>query len=103
MCRTRRIKCDETKPTCNQCAKSRRQCPGYEDEFNLVFRDETQATKRRACKAYKKTLAKAGKLDGEIPGGFFVADLVVAKEVVKSPMEQDIIPALNVPVETQTS
>ncbi|KAM4065043.1 fungal specific transcription factor [Hirsutella rhossiliensis] len=29
MCRIRRIKCDETKPTCKQCAKARRQCPGY--------------------------------------------------------------------------
>ncbi|RDL31790.1 Zn2 DNA-binding protein [Venustampulla echinocandica] len=48
MCRTRRIKCDETKPTCNQCAKSRRQCPGYKDDFDLVFRNETQATERRA-------------------------------------------------------
>ncbi|CZR57607.1 related to negative acting factor [Phialocephala subalpina] len=51
MCRTRRIKCDETKPTCNQCAKSRRQCPGYKDDFDLVFRNETQATERRARRA----------------------------------------------------
>ncbi|KAF4510167.1 hypothetical protein G6O67_002079 [Ophiocordyceps sinensis] len=29
MCRIRRIKCDETKPACKQCAKARRQCPGY--------------------------------------------------------------------------
>ncbi|RDA89397.1 hypothetical protein CP532_6148 [Ophiocordyceps camponoti-leonardi (nom. inval.)] len=29
MCRIRRIKCDETKPTCKQCARARRQCPGY--------------------------------------------------------------------------
>lgn len=51
MCRTRRIKCDETKPTCNQCAKSRRQCPGYKDDFDLVFRNETQATEKRARRA----------------------------------------------------
>ncbi|KAG6041834.1 hypothetical protein E4U41_001305 [Claviceps citrina] len=57
MCRTRRIKCDETKPTCNQCAKSRRICPGYKDEFDLVFRNETQATERRARKASKKALS----------------------------------------------
>jgi hypothetical protein len=62
MCRTRRIKCDETKPTCKQCAKSQRTCPGYKDEFDLVFRNETQATERRAKKANKKALAlKAGK------------------------------------------
>ncbi|KAH8129971.1 hypothetical protein ACSS6W_003031 [Trichoderma asperelloides] len=58
MCRTRRIKCDETKPTCKQCAKSRRQCPGYRDEFDLVFRNETQATEKRAQRASKKALAQ---------------------------------------------
>lgn len=62
MCRTRRIKCDETKPTCKQCAKSRRECPGYKDEFDLVFRNETEATERRARKANDKALAlKTGK------------------------------------------
>lgn len=48
--------CDEARPTCNQCAKSRRICPGYKDEFDLVFRNETQATERRARKANKKAL-----------------------------------------------
>ncbi|KGQ02501.1 hypothetical protein BBAD15_g12290 [Beauveria bassiana D1-5] len=49
--------CDETKPKCNQCAKSRRECPGYKDEFDLVFRNETEATERRALKANNKALA----------------------------------------------
>ncbi|KAG4026342.1 hypothetical protein MFRU_042g00700 [Monilinia fructicola] len=53
MCRTRRIKCDETKPTCLQCQKSRRQCPGYKDDFDLVFRNETKATERRARRSMK--------------------------------------------------
>lgn len=55
------IQCDETKPKCNQCAKSRRECPGYKDEFDLVFRNETQATERRARKANKKAIAKLNK------------------------------------------
>ncbi|KAI1826327.1 hypothetical protein F4861DRAFT_102286 [Xylaria intraflava] len=68
MCRTRRIKCDETKPTCNRCAKSRRQCPGYKDDFDLVFRNETQATERRAQKVNRKALTqKAGKGDAFLP------------------------------------
>ncbi|KAI1117768.1 hypothetical protein F5Y14DRAFT_322586 [Nemania sp. NC0429] len=58
MCRTRRIKCDETRPTCAQCAKSRRQCPGYKDDFDLVFRNETQATERRALGIGKKSQPK---------------------------------------------
>ena len=27
-CRTRRVKCDEGKPECNNCIKSKRQCEG---------------------------------------------------------------------------
>jgi len=50
--------CDETKPTCKQCAKSRRQCPGYKDEFDLIFRNETKATERRARKANTKAVAQ---------------------------------------------
>lgn len=50
--------CDETRPTCNQCAKSKRQCPGYRDEFDIVHRNETQATVRKARKAVRKPVAK---------------------------------------------
>ncbi|KAI0381123.1 hypothetical protein F5Y04DRAFT_84351 [Hypomontagnella monticulosa] len=105
MCRTRRIKCDETKPTCNQCAKSRRQCPGYKDEFDLVFRNETQATERRARKASKKALAqKTGKPD---PSPSSSGDLVIVSPEfagrIKSSLEQAVAPSLNVPVEHQAS
>ncbi|EQK99694.1 hypothetical protein G6O67_001269 [Ophiocordyceps sinensis] len=65
MCRTRRIKCDETKPTCTQCAKSRRTCPGYKDEFDLVFRNETQATEMRARKANKKAMTQKHAKDAD--------------------------------------
>ncbi|KAJ2972527.1 hypothetical protein NQ176_g7102 [Zarea fungicola] len=58
MCRLRRIKCDEAKPACNRCARSRRVCPGYQDVFDLVFRDETGATERRARKANKGTVKR---------------------------------------------
>lgn len=34
-----------------QCQKSRRQCPGYKDDFDLMFRNETQATETRARRA----------------------------------------------------
>ncbi|ORY60890.1 uncharacterized protein BCR38DRAFT_48670 [Pseudomassariella vexata] len=104
MCRTRRIKCDETKPTCNQCAKSRRQCPGYKDEFDLVFRNETQATERRARKANKKALAqKMGKTGSGDDSGDLVSPTGSCKNAIKSPMEQALIPALNVPLETQAT
>ncbi|KAI1744150.1 hypothetical protein F4680DRAFT_283401 [Xylaria scruposa] len=36
-CRKRRIKCDEGKPTCNNCLKSKRQCEGYNQR--VIFKD----------------------------------------------------------------
>ncbi|KAL2195646.1 hypothetical protein P885DRAFT_39720 [Corynascus similis CBS 632.67] len=46
-CRARRIKCDEGRPTCKRCEKSRRECGGYRHEFELVHRDQTGSTVRR--------------------------------------------------------
>ncbi|RAL64723.1 hypothetical protein DID88_001754 [Monilinia fructigena] len=67
MCRTRRIKCDENKPTCLQCQKSRRQCPGYKDDFDLVFRNETKATERRARRSMENK--KGGNSNNQpVPG-----------------------------------
>ncbi|KAJ4255036.1 hypothetical protein NW762_009840 [Fusarium torreyae] len=96
MCRARRIKCDETKPTCNQCAKSRRQCPGYKDEFDLVFRNETQATERRARKANKKALTqKQGKQGSQLPSK------TVA--IHKPTPDQSILSTLQLPVDQQAT
>ncbi|KAL3418617.1 hypothetical protein PVAG01_10333 [Phlyctema vagabunda] len=52
LCRARRIKCDETKPACLRCQKSKRICPGYRDSFELSLRDETKSTKRKASKTF---------------------------------------------------
>ncbi|KAI0387578.1 hypothetical protein F5Y04DRAFT_7692 [Hypomontagnella monticulosa] len=40
-CRKRRIKCDEGRPTCNNCLKSKRQCEGYNQR--IVFKDPLNA------------------------------------------------------------
>ena len=29
LCKKRRVKCDSTKPTCQRCARDKRECPGY--------------------------------------------------------------------------
>ncbi|KAK3321233.1 hypothetical protein B0T19DRAFT_262254 [Cercophora scortea] len=50
-CRTRRIKCDEAKPTCKRCEKSKRECLGYRPEFEIVHRDQTRSTVRRMRRA----------------------------------------------------
>ncbi|CAA9957188.1 C6 finger domain protein [Pyrenophora teres f. maculata] len=57
MCKSRRIKwcwqcphCDEKRPTCGNCKKSSRPCPGYPDDFDLVFRDENKAMLKKVRK-----------------------------------------------------
>ncbi|KAL3432840.1 hypothetical protein BDV09DRAFT_173220 [Aspergillus tetrazonus] len=39
-CRTRRIKCDETRPHCNACVRSGRECPGYPHPLDIVLRHQ---------------------------------------------------------------
>ncbi|KAL4991434.1 hypothetical protein BDW68DRAFT_151952 [Aspergillus falconensis] len=39
-CRTRRIKCDETRPYCNACMRSGRECPGYPHPLDVVLRPQ---------------------------------------------------------------
>lgn len=41
-CRTRRIKCDTTRPECRKCRKRGWKCPGYRDLNALRIVDETQ-------------------------------------------------------------
>lgn len=63
LCRSRRIKCDETKPHCLKCKKSKRQCPGYRDPFEINLRDETQSTIRKA-KASAAAQKRADRSEG---------------------------------------
>jgi hypothetical protein len=105
MCRTRRIKCDETKPTCKQCAKSQRVCPGYKDEFDLVFRNETQATERRAKKANRKAMAlKAEKdLAAERDANAPASSSSPSAEVILASQSESVVASLQLPVEQQAS
>ncbi|KAI1264567.1 hypothetical protein F5Y18DRAFT_73932 [Xylariaceae sp. FL1019] len=99
MCRTRRIKCDETKPTCQQCAKSRRQCPGYKDEFDLMLRNETTATERRAKKANQKALAQKQEKQQESSSDFFSK----SHEEGGSSQLQVVLPSLEASTENHAS
>ncbi|KAN0079557.1 hypothetical protein V8E54_004771 [Elaphomyces granulatus] len=47
-CRARKIKCDQDRPTCSQCRRANRSCPGYRDQLSLMFRDESQAVVQKA-------------------------------------------------------
>ncbi|PHH86991.1 hypothetical protein CDD83_9461 [Cordyceps sp. RAO-2017] len=61
MCRIRRIKCDETKPACKQCARARRQCPGYRDIGQPPAKDDRQQPVGTGGKQAKSTRAAADK------------------------------------------
>lgn len=39
--------CDETRPACLKCVKSKRTCPGYAEGLDLVLRDQNQLAKAR--------------------------------------------------------
>ncbi|KAK4455421.1 hypothetical protein QBC34DRAFT_67644 [Podospora aff. communis PSN243] len=88
-CRTRRIKCDEGKPTCQQCAKSKRECGGYRSEFEIVHRDQTKSTVRRMRKALEGQ-SQTPKQPAATPttSVFFVHEQSQLQTPAPSPQEQ---------------
>ncbi|KAL8913327.1 MAG: hypothetical protein Q9171_001804 [Xanthocarpia ochracea] len=56
-CRRRKIKCDEQRPACTQCATTNRICPGYTHLFDLVLRDQTESVTRKAQRKSKRDSA----------------------------------------------
>ncbi|KAJ5081628.1 hypothetical protein NUU61_009892 [Penicillium alfredii] len=46
-CRAIKRRCDQQLPHCGQCIRARQKCPGYRDEWELVFRDQTDRTIKR--------------------------------------------------------
>ncbi|SLM37693.1 Zn(2)-C6 fungal-type DNA-binding domain [Lasallia pustulata] len=56
LCRTRRVKCDLTRPSCLRCAKYETPCPGYRQELDLRFQNENMASiRQRKQKTWPKT------------------------------------------------
>ncbi|KAK1074893.1 hypothetical protein LTR74_000737 [Friedmanniomyces endolithicus] len=57
-CRARKIRCDETRPSCQRCSTHGVPCPGYRADNNnktggIEFRDQTGDTVKRAKDAYR--------------------------------------------------
>lgn len=46
-CRTRRVKCDQARPSCTRCVKRNEVCEGYRDDLTLLFRSENEKAARR--------------------------------------------------------
>ncbi|KAE8382006.1 Zn(II)2Cys6 transcription factor [Aspergillus bertholletiae] len=40
-CRTRRLKCDQQRPSCSQCVRAHRECSGYRDVAALSFHNQS--------------------------------------------------------------
>ncbi|KAF2677626.1 hypothetical protein K458DRAFT_491691 [Lentithecium fluviatile CBS 122367] len=51
LCRSRRIKCDLSRPSCGQCERVSRVCSGYRSRTDLVFRDQTNDVVSKAQRA----------------------------------------------------
>ncbi|KAJ3471025.1 hypothetical protein MRS44_001124 [Fusarium solani] len=50
LCRSRRVKCDLGRPSCQRCIKYGAECPGYRDEHELVFRNANPTTVKKRKK-----------------------------------------------------
>ncbi|KAF2809759.1 uncharacterized protein BDZ99DRAFT_571519 [Mytilinidion resinicola] len=58
MCRTRKVKCDEAKPTCSRCQKTGHECQ-YRDQSDLLFRNQTAIAAQKAEDGWRKRATKS--------------------------------------------
>lgn len=58
-CRSRKIRCDQARPTCWECTRTKRECLGYRDEMSLIFRDETKSVARKARSSHSSSAASS--------------------------------------------
>ncbi|KAL6696345.1 hypothetical protein J3F84DRAFT_330904 [Trichoderma pleuroticola] len=59
-CRKRRIKCDETHPTCNNCRKSKRECLGYDP----IFRQQPGTPTSSSAQPVSNSLSQSSEPSG---------------------------------------
>ncbi|KAB8265439.1 hypothetical protein BDV32DRAFT_144732 [Aspergillus pseudonomiae] len=48
LCRKRRLKCDQRQPSCSQCLRIKKECPGYQDPRALRIYDQTTVVTAKA-------------------------------------------------------
>ncbi|KAL1849535.1 glutamate decarboxylase gad1 [Paecilomyces lecythidis] len=58
-CKTKRLKCDETKPTCQQCHKRNVECGGYKKDFKWRPFEESNFVTRSTPRPKKVTAANS--------------------------------------------
>ncbi|PVH96331.1 hypothetical protein DM02DRAFT_124290 [Periconia macrospinosa] len=47
-CRKKRSRCDQAIPSCGQCIRTKRKCPGYRNAMDLMFFDQTQEAAQKS-------------------------------------------------------
>ncbi|KAH7001825.1 hypothetical protein EDB80DRAFT_62849 [Ilyonectria destructans] len=57
-CRDRKIRCDQREPSCGQCEKRHQACPGYRNQVDLMFRDESSHVINKAAKTRSRSHAR---------------------------------------------
>ena len=55
----KKCQCDETRPICQRCIKSKRACLGYKDVKGFFFRDDTEAVERKAIASQVRATKQA--------------------------------------------
>ncbi|KAF2197739.1 hypothetical protein GQ43DRAFT_423944 [Delitschia confertaspora ATCC 74209] len=56
-CRQRKIKCDERAEGCIKCMNRGFVCPGYENQVDRLFQDESEKVKQKVVKSITKAIA----------------------------------------------
>lgn len=64
-CKERRKKCDETRPACVNCQKLGKPCPGYPNQLDLIFENETArvTSKAHGTGKRRRRTKKSGSFD----------------------------------------
>jgi hypothetical protein len=57
-CRSRKVKCDRTKPICQRCEKIGNQSCAYRDQFDSILRNQTSRTAERAREKWRSRSKK---------------------------------------------
>ncbi|PVH79815.1 C6 zinc finger protein [Cadophora sp. DSE1049] len=63
-CRKLHTKCDEKRPSCSRCVRTNRQCTGYRDTNDLIFRHTTpKFSKKKICSVANNGIARHSNTD----------------------------------------
>ncbi|KAH7402137.1 hypothetical protein DE146DRAFT_456302 [Phaeosphaeria sp. MPI-PUGE-AT-0046c] len=59
-CRSRKVKCDQKRPSCSQCIRASRECFGYRDALSMMFKNESDVVAKKAEKRYQVLARRKG-------------------------------------------